>query len=182
MSKIVLVTGGARSGKSNFAQELVMPFDDVGYIATAVITDDEMRERVKKHRESRPACWHTYEASCSMQDVFDASSHSAYLVDCMTVYLTNYLFDNGGFDAQTQEEINAVEAGYMAHITDVLASLRKKDGLVVLVTNEIGNGIVPETFVSRAFRDIAGRANQKIAAVSDEVYMVCCGIPVKIKG
>ena len=142
-----------------------------------------MQSRVEKHRASRPAEWQTYEASKEMHAVFEKSSHFAYLVDCMTVYLTNYLFDNGCFDEEkSTNDIDKAEKEYLAHIENIVSCAQKKEGIVVFVTNEVGSGIVPESYISRVFRDMAGRANQKLAGLADEVYHVISGIPVKIKG
>lgn len=177
---ITLVTGGARSGKSRFAESLYINREDVVYIATSKITDVEMRERVKLHQESRPKEWRTYEGNYDLHKSIGEEKN--YLLDCITVLTSNIMFDISKdveyIDYNMQREI---ENTIILEIEKLINEIRLKNYNLVLVTNEVGDSIVPEHHVSRVFRDIQGRVNQRIASLTDEVYLVCCGIPVKIK-
>lgn len=186
MGKLTLVTGGARSGKSTFAEKLTA---DIGqkvlYIATAIAFDDEMKDRIKKHKESRPKEWDTFEGYKGLGQVIaeKGSSNDVILLDCVTVMITNLLFDYPGmdFDKPSFEMLKEAEAFVSAEFDSLLAAALEGQANVVLVTNELGSGVVPENEISRAFRDIAGRINQRIAAKCNEVYLTVCGIPMKIK-
>lgn len=177
---ITLVTGGARSGKSRFAENLYKDGKDVVYIATSKITDAEMRERVKLHQESRPSEWRTYEGNYDLQNSIGKEVN--YLLDCITVLTSNIMFDISkdveyiDYDMQRR-----IEDTVIREIQNLINGIRLKDYNLVLVTNEVGDSIVPEHHISRVFRDVQGRINQRIASLADEVYLVCCGIPVKIK-
>ncbi|MDR7855776.1 bifunctional adenosylcobinamide kinase/adenosylcobinamide-phosphate guanylyltransferase [Tissierella sp.] len=177
---ITLVTGGARSGKSRFAENLYKDKKDVVYIATSKIFDDEMEERIKLHQNSRPREWRTYEGNYNLQDAIDKEKN--YLLDCITVLTSNIMFDISKdaeyIDYEMQRDI---EDTIVLEIKNLISNIKTKDYNLVLVTNEVGDSIVPEHHVSRVFRDIQGRVNQQIAQLTDQVYLVCCGIPVKIK-
>ena len=177
---IILVTGGARSGKSRFAESLYINREDVVYIATSKIIDAEMGERVKLHQESRPKEWRTYEGNYDLHKSIGEEKN--YLLDCVTVLTSNIMFDISKdieyIDYNIQREI---ENTIILEIEKLINEIRLKNYNLVLVTNEVGDSIVPEHHVSRVFRDIQGRVNQRIASLTDEVYLVCCGIPVKIK-
>ncbi|MCH4889165.1 bifunctional adenosylcobinamide kinase/adenosylcobinamide-phosphate guanylyltransferase [Acidaminobacter sp. JC074] len=186
MSKIVLVTGGARSGKSTFAENEVRKLNKkTAYIATAIAFDDAMKSRIKKHIEQRPSIWTTYEKPTQVHEVIDEvrKSNEVVLLDCITVLITNTMFqDRLDFDRLTEEEVDAVEKKITDDLKLLVAELEKTDLTVYMVTNEVGSGIVPENRLARIFRDFAGRANQYLASLADEVYMTVSGIPVKIKG
>ncbi len=184
MSKIIFVTGGARSGKSAFAQERAKEYGDVAYVATALITDDEMRERIRMHRESRPKSWTTYEVQKDLPEVFDSSGHRVFMLDCLTVYISNAIVGTVGeedevVDSRVQEE---TEERILSEVERMLGIVREKDLTVIIVSNEVGMGVVPAYPMGRMFRDIAGRANKLVAAAADEAYLVVCGIPIKLKG
>lgn len=186
MGKIVLVTGGARSGKSTYAEDLAKAVgDNVMYIATSIPFDDEMKERVKKHRARRPKDWGTFEGYIDLKRVFryKESPYQAILLDCITIMITNLIFEFGGFDVENfdEEAINELEKRILNEITEFLDEANLNTETLILVTNEIGFGIVPDNKLSRIFRDISGRANQYIASRADEVYLVVCGLPMKIK-
>ena len=173
-----LITGGARSGKSTFAESLMMDFNEVCYIATARPSDDEeMKERIAKHRARRPVHWHTLEGDRNLAS--DLPAADAVLLDCVTVLLSNYLFDKG--EELTEESIQKVEDEVKEELMLLFDFCEKENMELVLVTNEVGSGIVPMHPLSRAFRDIQGRVNQFLASRAEEVYLVVSGIPVKIK-
>jgi adenosyl cobinamide kinase/adenosyl cobinamide phosphate guanylyltransferase len=178
--RIVLLVGGARSGKSTLAEKIASQYDTVAYIATAEPVDEEMLERIKKHRESRPKKWKTIEANGSLvasvkeafalaDDVAVADATDAAIIDCLTVYLARRMEHNRHDGELISEVADAVQAAKIAGKT------------VIMVSNEVGLGIVPEQPVSRRYRDLLGRANQKVAELADSVYFMFAGIPVDIK-
>ncbi|MBC7189111.1 bifunctional adenosylcobinamide kinase/adenosylcobinamide-phosphate guanylyltransferase [Candidatus Aerophobetes bacterium] len=174
MPELILVTGGTRSGKSRFAIELASSFSEkVIFIATAPRNvDEEMEKRIKKHRFSRPSWWEVVE------EEKDVASHLArinspeyaVIIDCLTLLISNLLIEG-----KKEEEI----------LNDVgkIADLGRKTGrATIIVSNEVGWGVVPATNLGREFRDIAGLANKLIASKADRVYLLVCGIPLKLKG
>lgn len=182
MSKIVLVTGGARSGKSNFAQSLLQNKEDVLYIATSIPFDDEMKDRIKKHRESRPAEWDTIECYKDLDEQLRNRKEKHMLLDCLTIMVTNLMFHyENNWDSINMDRVNEIEGEIASQVRMLLECVRHIDANIVIVTNELGMGIVPSNRLSRLFRDIAGRMNQIVAAACDEVYLVVSGIPMKIK-
>lgn len=173
MGKIILVTGGARCGKSRVAEGLAARFGaPLGYIATAAAGDDEMAARIARHRERRGPDWQTMEESFDLCGVIRGHDgfFRAMLVDCVTLWLTNLLL---AYDDPSR---------VLSEVERLVALFRELQTPLVLVSNEVGMGIVPENRLAREFRDLAGEANQMIAAVADEVYLCIAGIPLKIKG
>ncbi len=186
MGIITLVTGGARSGKSTFAENIMWNKTDVLYIATAVAYDEEMKERIRLHKNQRPETWEILEAYDHLAEKLSESGifYDGILLDCVTVMLTNLLFSIESFN---EEEVNeefwrTFESETILKIKKLLRCGRSITDRFILVTNEIGMGLVPETAFSRYFRDMAGRINQMIAKEADEVYLVVSGIPMMIKG
>lgn len=186
MKNIVLITGGSRSGKSTYAEEIAKESKlGVLYIATSIPFDDEMKDRVKKHKERRPDTWYTFEGYKNLKQVFynKEMQFDTILLDCITIMVTNLMFEQAGdnFDELDNEDIDRIEKEILYEVSDFLNEAEKSSKTIILVTNEIGCGIVPEYKMSRVFRDIAGKVNQYIAARAEDVYMVVCGIPIKIK-
>lgn len=186
MGKIILVTGGARSGKSSFAENMVSGFGgNILYIATSIPFDEEMKERVKKHKESRPKEWDTYEGFEKLNEVIKArgNSYNGVLIDCITILISNLMFYSIGDNEENlnSKNINDLEEKIRNEINDILDEISRVNGKFVIVTNEVGYGIVPENKLARIYRDIVGRINQNIASKADEVYLVTCGLPMKIK-
>lgn len=180
MGKIILVTGGARSGKSSFAEKYVQKHGKkTAYIATAQILDEEMKQRVLLHRKHREtADWHTLEAPFDAElAIDDCSAYDAVLFDCLTVYMSNLIC------MSQMEKKKAAQRQKMIFgaIEKLICAAKKHAGFIVFVTNEVGSGIVPENALARQYRDIAGFCNQYAAEKADEVYFVVSGIPVKIK-
>lgn len=172
MKKIIFITGGARSGKSDFAlKEASGISGKKAYIATAEALDEEMRKRIEEHKKKRGEGWDTYEEPLRIDYVIKEteSEYSAIVIDCMTIWLSNLL--HGNYNVMNEIEI----------ITD---TLRITDNVsrIYIISNEVGMGIVPDNEMARRFRDMAGILNQKVAKIADEVYLVTAGIPVKIKG
>lgn len=178
MAKCILVTGGSRSGKSRYAQQLAESLSGSrAFIATCPVLDDEMQERVRKHRQDRQSGgWCTIEEPVDLAAAIrKAHSRKVVLVDCLTLWVSNVLFEAGERGKQVSE------AQIARRCKDVLAACLEHPGTIIFVTNEVGMGIVPESAVSRRFRDLAGRTNQVIAAACDEVFLVVCGQVLKIK-
>lgn len=177
---ISLITGGARSGKSSYGESLYKGLEDVVYIATSKVYDHEMKERIELHRNSRPREWRTFEANYDLTDAIGVEQN--YFLDCITVLSSNILFDCTKdieyIDYELQKRVEDTVVGELSKLID---EINNKGYNLILITNEVGDSIVPEHHISRVFRDIQGRINQRIAAMADQVYLVCCGIPVKIK-
>ncbi|MCX7951626.1 MAG: bifunctional adenosylcobinamide kinase/adenosylcobinamide-phosphate guanylyltransferase [Clostridiales bacterium] len=177
---IILVTGGARSGKSTFAENIFRDKKDVVYIATALVSDEEMEQRINLHRQRRPYNWRTFEGYKSLNKAVENEEN--YLLDCITNMVSNIMFENTYSEEKISEEIKKeVEDKVINEIKLLIDEIRKKQGNLVMVTNEVGDSIVPENHVARAFRDIQGRVNARLGSLSDEVYLVVCGQPLKIK-
>jgi adenosylcobinamide kinase / adenosylcobinamide-phosphate guanylyltransferase len=168
--KIILVLGGARSGKSAFAERLI---DETGlekaYLATGQAFDDEMKRRVGTHQNRRGPEWKLIEEpidiAAALAKICD--SKTAVLLDCLTLWVTNLMM---------------VEKNVLSECDMLTKALRSLAGTIVLVSNEVGQGIVPDNAMARAFRDYAGLLHQKIAGIADEVYFVTAGLPQKLKG
>lgn len=186
MSKIILVTGGARSGKSNFAEKLCIDQNNsTAYIATSIPFDDEMKDRVKKHKESRPQDWKTYEIYKDIYSIIKeiSNNHETVILDCVTLLVNNLMFTyDMDIDKANQEQINELEKYIKDQVKKLIEEIKKTNLYFVVVTNELGMAVVPDNKLSRVYTDIVGRINQQIASQSDEVYFVVSGIPMKIKG
>ncbi|HDR27640.1 bifunctional adenosylcobinamide kinase/adenosylcobinamide-phosphate guanylyltransferase [Rhodovulum sp.] len=168
MGHVVLVTGGARSGKSTRAEARVsaLPGKRV-YIATARPDDAEMRERIARHAARRGAGWVTVEEPLDLAGALDRTDgRGPRLVDCLTLWLSNLIFAGRDWEPEAAA---------------LVAALARQQGPVVLVSNEVGMGIVPENALARAFRDAQGWLNQRVAGAADEVEFVVSGLPLKVK-
>lgn len=177
MAKIILVTGGCRSGKSAHAQRLAESLPGPrAYVATSPILDGEMAERVRKHRAARAAAnWETIEEPVDLTGLIGRAGQRVLLVDCLTLWANNLLYAADGRGEPFGEEAMA------GHCWALLAACDTFDGTVIFVTNELGMGIVPANAAARRFRDIAGRMNQLIAAAAERVTLVVAGIPLTLK-
>lgn len=195
MGEITLVTGGARSGKSAFAESLLDTEAEINYIATnCSAQDSEMASRVALHQKRRPKNWQTTETYLVVADVIEQAQVSAHLLDCATMLSTNYFFDlmkeRFGEDFTiideeimklTQKEQAEIEAEILDEWQKILMAARKSQADLVVVTNEVGLGIVPENAFSRWFRDVLGHVNQSLGKEADALFLVIAGIPMKIK-
>lgn len=164
---IELVIGGARSGKSSYAERQAQDSGlAVTYVATCEARDEEMDARIAHHRDRRPAGWRTVEEPLALADALrrEAATDKCLLVDCLTLWLSNAMF------AKREDEIDKL-----------FAALPTLPGCVILVSNEVGWGIVPENSLARRFRDEQGRLNQRIAALADQVTLVAAGLPLLLK-
>lgn len=183
---VTLIVGGARSGKSSYAEKLCKNTgNDICYLATAKITDDDMADRIKKHIAQRPTSWKTIEQYSNFNGLKKDKAFiesSIFLLDCVTIMITNIMFDQKiDYDTCSSEELDQVESVVFSEVTDLINVMRQYNKTLFLVSNEVGSGIVPSYRLGSIFRDIAGRVNQFIAREADEVYNVICGLPQRLK-
>lgn len=172
MAKITFITGGARSGKSGFAERLAYELEGKrAYVATAQALDPEMAARIEKHRKDRGKAWDTYEEPLAIAELLQKLStrYEVVLLDCLTLWLSNIIAHTGDGDVIS------------AHSEELIAAIDGFRGTLLIVSNEVGLGIVPDNPLARQFRDYAGLLNQKVAQVADEVYFTASGIPIRIK-
>lgn len=207
MGKLILILGGARSGKSTFAEQRAKAFgsDDVLYVATSETKDEEMQQRVEKHRSERPTGWRTLEARRNVAQALrqaqdtalrqaqdtalqhERSAEKMILLDCLTFLVANHLLDAAGpagdpFDGPSADPFDAqIEAAVVAEVEALVGYVQETEVEMLVVSNEVGLGVVPPYELGRAYRDILGRANQILARHADEVYLLVAGIPMKVK-
>jgi len=170
--ELVLVLGGAKSGKSSWALRYTeSSYRSYLFLATAEIKDEEMRERVSRHRQQRRAEWQLLEEPIEIAEALEGkiSGPEAVLIDCLTLWQTNVMLQRGADQVKS----------YQGRL---LSALEKKKQAVIIVSNEVGTGIVPENALGRRFRDYAGELNQKVAALADRVVFVVAGLPIFLKG
>lgn len=175
MGRLILILGGARSGKSSFAvtqaKKLSSGQSGVVYVATAFALDEEMKKRIERHKKRRPASWKTIEERKDISKILaKLGKASIVIVDCLTILISNLLLSG------------EKEAATLKKIKEFFRTLKKRNLTTLIVSNEVGMGVVPENRLGRNFRDIAGQTNQVVAKLADEVYLLEAGIPVKIKG
>jgi adenosylcobinamide kinase / adenosylcobinamide-phosphate guanylyltransferase len=189
-AQMVLMLGGARSGKSVFAERLALQSGkSVAYIATATPGDDDMRERIKRHQAARPAHWHTIEEPLDLAQALRqaVSVADVILLDCITLWLTNWLFmyqDEAGWEEeQSVHKINGYIDNALSAIEEMLHVVTELDHgkTLVVVSNEVGLGIVPAYALGRLYRDALGRVNQRLASAATRVYLMVAGLGVDIK-
>jgi adenosylcobinamide kinase / adenosylcobinamide-phosphate guanylyltransferase len=172
MGEIIFIVGGARSGKSGHAVSLAKEFGRrVAYIATCDPKDDDLKKRVELHKMSRPRSWKTYEEPQKVSSLLGriGTRFDAVIIDCLTLLTSNLMLSDSG------------EKAIRTEISGILSAARKNSSKIIIVSNEVGLGIHPETKLGRDFRDIAGRVNQLVAQKSDQVVFMVAGIPWRIK-
>lgn len=195
MGQITLITGGARSGKSQFAESFFSEQEQICYIATnGAGQDEETRRRILLHQNQRSSTWQTHEAYLELAEFLVNNSAAAYLLDCATMLTTNYCYhllkqrfgeDYQEIDRQLQQfseqEKANLEREILAEWQKIIAAAHNIASDLVIVTNEVGLGIVPEDAFTRWFRDVFGRVNQFLGKEADEAFLVVAGIPMKLK-
>lgn len=177
MGKIFFVTGGARSGKSAFAERLaVRSFRSVAYLATMEPRDEELQDRVARHRASRPADWETIEAPLAIGDALGGvAADSCVILDCLSLWVTNRLLEEHGDGELSREAATAIEERLDQELENVIAIAKRRDGMLIVVTNEVGSGVVPPYPLGRIYRDLLGRANQRAARAADRAWLLVAG-------
>lgn len=170
-ARIIFVLGGAASGKSNVALRLAGEHRPKAFVATGQGLDDEMAVRIARHQATRSSDWETAEVPLELAFWFsqEGAPYRTILLDCVTLWLSNLIGSGASEPAVTKR------------VTALLKAIRKTSARVVIVSNELGLGLVPAEPSARTFRDVAGRVNQQIAAAADEVYLVVSGIPLRVK-
>jgi len=179
----ILLIGGAGSGKSHFAQELALKLGGpVLFVATAVAGDEEMRQRIDKHQKKRPPAWSTLEVTSGvgkeiLKKVGDAR---VVIVDCITL-LANNIFSQYSDQAGEATSVPLIEKGLNAEIDELIKCTKQLDANFIIVTNEVGLGLVPPNRLGRLYRDLLAKANQRLAEAADEVYLMVAGLALPIK-
>ncbi len=168
---LIFITGGARSGKSRFALERAHALGgrDVTVVATAEALDDEMRERIARHRAERPEGWCTLEVSRQVESALESCRSAVVVLDCLSLWVSNLMLDG------------LSEAAMLERVDALLRVQHARAGVLIVVSNEVGSGIVPETPLGRRYRDALGRANQTVARASSQAFLLVAGLPVQLK-
>ena len=182
-STIILCSGGARSGKSEFAEQLALSLKGrKAYVATGQAFDDEMKDRIKKHQLRRGKEWITFEIPLYLHKNWEQIKNvsDVILIDCLTMFTSNHVFAHG--DINTQEDSNSIESIILEELRLLLQEINNSnDKTVIFVTNEIGLGIVPENKLARYFRDITGRVNREVASAANKMYLTISGVTIELK-
>jgi len=173
-SEVILILGGARSGKGLFAQQLATELGGrVLFVATALPLDEEMRRRIELHKKARPKTWRTVEAPTGVAKALQVEDADVIILDCLTLLVSNLLGN-----ARNPGDIDAVQSDILDELSQLL-ELKKR---IIIVSNEVGMGLVPDNPLGRVYRDLLGRANQFVAQRADRVYLMIAGIPLQLKG
>jgi len=178
--KLLFITGGARSGKSHFAEEIAAKTGkEVVYIATAQAGDEEMKRRIKKHQERRPGNWKTFEEPNNVKKLVKEIGFEdiVILIDCLTLLVSNHLLCNENIIGE-----DVLERKVLQEIDRLAIIAVQSRAEVIIVSNEVGMGLVPDKKIGRFYRDILGKANNLIAQKADKVFFMLSGIPIKVKG
>lgn len=182
-STIILCSGGARSGKSEFAEQLALSLKGrKAYVATGQAFDDEMKDRIKKHQLRRGKEWITFEIPLYLHKNWEQIKNvsDVILIDCLTMFTSNHVFAHG--DINTQEDFNRIESIILEELRLLLQEINNSnDKTVIFVTNEIGLGIVPGNKLARYFRDITGRVNREVASAANKMYLTISGVTIELK-
>ncbi len=184
MGKLILILGGARSGKSTYAEMLAKELgnDSVLYVATAEAKDEEMRSRIERHQIERPSTWKTLEAPTAISEGIQKTwdGQDVILIDCLTLLVSNILLaGTGGDDVPVDMEL--AQASMLVEVETFAKTIENLNVTTIIVSNEVGLGLVPPYELGRVYRDVLGQANQNIAKRADEVYFLVAGIPMQVK-
>ncbi len=182
MASNVLILGGIRSGKSRFAVELAARRGQrVLFVATALAGDGEMRRRIRAHRRARPPQWRTLEAPREVgQSILrDRGDAEVVVVDCMAMLVNNVMQESGQVSGRLRSGV--VERAVLAEVEKLIQCMKETPANFILVSNEVGSGIVPANRLARLYSELLGRANQLLASAADEVYLMVAGIPMPLK-
>ncbi|MGE3962180.1 MAG: bifunctional adenosylcobinamide kinase/adenosylcobinamide-phosphate guanylyltransferase [Dehalococcoidia bacterium] len=181
MGQVLFVTGGARSGKSTFAEHLARHAGTpVVYVATMEAGDAELRDRIRRHQSRRPAEWQTVEEPLALAEAITAADPAAcVLVDCLSLWVTNRLMQLGS-DEPSLDAIDALEVALDAEVDALISAAGARPGTTVLVTNEVGAGVVPPYPLGRVYRDILGRVNQRASRAADRAWLLVSGRPLEL--
>lgn len=178
--------GGARSGKSNYAQDLAQKFSEkVLFVATAEALDKCMQRRIEKHKLDRPSHWITLEIPVNVARGLKGKMREAevVIIDCLTLLVSNIMLGEGrGLSGESGNDISRTEASVVAEIDELIEFMRNTRAAFIIVSNEVGLGLVPDNEPGQVYRDLLGRTNQMVAQYADEVDFMIAGIPLKVKG
>lgn len=184
-NKFIFILGGVRSGKSRFALELARQwqYEDVLFVATAEAKDEEMRERIEKHRKERPDYWKTLESPRNVGKAINEypTPVNGVIIDCVTVLLGNIMSEMDESEMDEPYSIDLLESIVFDEFNQICEAYQKSTADFIVVSNEVGLGVVPAFASGRIYRDVLGTINQKFAAVADEVFFLISGIPLKVK-
>lgn len=178
MGKLTLILGGARSGKSSYALKLAGAYEDVLFVATAQAYDDEMKQRIERHKAERPFHWHTLEAPTNIgKAILETKLNPELIViDCLTLLASNVVLQLGD-----DVDVVAAETAVLAEVETVVQTHQQINADMIVISNEVGLGVVPAYSLGRTYRDALGRANQHLAAQADDVLFMVAGLPMKVK-
>lgn len=173
--RLILITGGARSGKSSFAEQLAARGGNVLFVATAQARDGEMKRRIAAHKRARPRGWRTLEEPLAIADALEkrARGCDTILLDCLTLWVSNHLLN--------EKRLAKTEARLLAETERLLDLIAQSRATWIVVTNEVGLGVVPPTRLGRRYRDLLGKVNQRFAARADRVYLMVAGLALDVK-
>ena len=183
---VTFVIGGSRSGKSTFAEMKAKEYGNkVLYIATAVVTDKAMADRVKKHKEQRPESWYTIETYSEfhlLPNHKEFIESDVILIDCITTLIGNFMFDSKlDFDNCNIDDVNELEKTIIENVVELIKICNEYNKKLIIVSNETGLGVVPSYYMGNYFRDMSGRINNRIGKEADFMYFIFSGIPIKLK-
>ncbi|MFC1981663.1 bifunctional adenosylcobinamide kinase/adenosylcobinamide-phosphate guanylyltransferase [Chloroflexota bacterium] len=181
--KSILITGGVRSGKSHFAQDLARKSGGpVLFVATATAGDEEMRHRIEAHREARPSSWNTLETTTNIGGQILKQTFKARIIilDCVTLLINNIFVQHSGRNGDRIDAL-LIEKEVVAEIDELVRCIDRVEADFIIVSGEVGLGLVPADRTSRLYRDLLGKANQALAQHADEVYLMVAGIPLPVK-
>jgi adenosylcobinamide kinase/adenosylcobinamide-phosphate guanylyltransferase len=183
---LTFIIGGARSGKSSFAEMKANEYGkDVLYIASAVVTDEAMADRVKKHRDQRPKSWKTIEMYSDFKELsnhIEFNESEVVILDCITTLIGNFMHDSKiDFEKCCMDDVNRLEKKITEEVLCLVETCNKANKKLIIVSNEVGMGVVPSYYMGNYFRDISGRVNNRLGKECEFMYFIFSGIPIKLK-